>query len=73
MTAARRVSRDELVQTLAQLVADFAVDETHKFRPRLAAMEAALLAAKNDKMGCHSIAVWEQINAALAAAEGEGT
>lgn len=39
---------------------------TASARPR-----AALLAAKADPMACHSIAVWEQINAALAAESGE--
>lgn len=33
-----------------------------------AALKAALIAAKEDPMACHSIAVWEQIDDAIAAA-----
>lgn len=58
--------RQEVAETLAGLTADFAT-EVAETRPRYAAMKAALIAAKADPMACHSIAVWEQIDAALAA------
>jgi hypothetical protein len=57
--------RQEVADTLAELVADFATEITHDLRPKAAAMEAALRAAKADPMACHSIAVWDQIDAAL--------
>lgn len=58
--------RQEVAETLAGLTADFAMEVT-EMRPRYAAMKAALIAAKSDPMACHSIAVWEQIEAAVAA------
>ena len=47
----------DVAEQLCDLLISFA--RTHK------AMKDALLAAKQDEMGCHSIAVWEQIDAAL--------
>src|SRR5580698_10107508 len=57
--------RQEVAETLACLTADFAMEVT-EMRPKFAAMKAALTAARSDSTGCHSIAVWEQIDAALA-------
>lgn len=51
--------KQDVAEQLTDLVISFA--QTHK------AMKDALLATKQDEMACHSIAVWEQIDAALAA------
>ena len=58
--------KQEVAEQLADLVADFAGEITHDLRPKLTQAIAALRAAKADDMSCHSIAVWEQIDAALA-------
>lgn len=51
--------RQDTAEQLCDLVISFA--KSHK------AMRDALAAAKADEMACHSIAVWAQIDAALAA------
>ena len=59
--------KQKTAEALAGLVADFATKVTHDLRPKVASAKAALQAAKDDPMACHSIAVWEQIDAALGA------
>lgn len=56
----------EVGEILAQTVAKFALQVTHEYRPKIDQMRDALLAARSDPMGCHSIAVLDQIDAALA-------
>lgn len=50
--------KQDVAEQLTDLVISFA--KTHK------AMKDALLAAKQDEMACHSIAVWAQIDDVLA-------
>ena len=57
--------KQEVAEQLAGLVADFAGEVTHDLRPKLGRAVAALKAVKADEMACHSIAIWEQIDAVL--------